>query len=315
MNISHGASHYNTPVEKSDFFRKLQDGQMSKQQRRVANYLAHNYRIAASQTSAEIAAAIGTSEATVIRFSREIGYPGFRQLRRQLHWMIRKDLTSLELLAERKTRKDNNDALTDEIEKETVHLRQLSADIRREDFQRVVKGLVDASKVYIVGHRASASLAQFCGYTLSKIHPNVITLTGDGTNSYDPFRDNPPGSLMVAIGFARYPRDTCELMEFAREQGVSVVAITDRILSPLAQRADFSLVVGTRPLSFVDSHCAPQALIAAMLVEYGQIARKRTERMLERFESIVKKRSLFHGPEDKSVSALIELGVNKHRRR
>ena len=48
-------------------------------------------------------------------------------------------------------------------------------------------------------------------------------------------------------------------------------------------------------VSFVDSHCAPAALIAALLVEYGMIAQARTEGMLERFERIVELRGLFHG--------------------
>jgi DNA-binding MurR/RpiR family transcriptional regulator len=100
---------------------------------------------------------------------------------------------------------------------------------------------------------------------------------------------------MIAIGFARYPRETVELVDFARHEGITVCAITDRALSPLSRRADLSLIIKADPVSFVDSHCAPAALIAALLVEYGMIAQARTEGMLERFERIVELRGLFHG--------------------
>lgn len=288
----------NTAGEKSGFLRRFRERPLSSKHQQLAEYLARHYRTAASLTAAQLAAVMGTSEATVVRLARELGYDGFPDLRRQLHRMIREDLNSLELLERERTRADQgSDTLARLVCSEEDHLRALAIDVSRADFARLVNGLVDAARVYIVGHRASASLAHFFGYTLAKVHPDVVTLFGEHDAFYDAFRRVPERSLMVAIGFARYPRETIELMEFARHERVTIAAITDRALSPLARRADFSLVVQAEPVSFVDSHCAPQALIAAVLVEYGMVARERTEAMLERFERVVELRGLFHGGE------------------
>ena len=280
--------------EKSEFLRRVQERPLSPKHQQLAQYIALHYRTAAALTAAQLAAEMGTSEATVIRLARELGYEGYPDLRRQLHGMIREDLDSLELLARERSRSGRRDTLATMITTEVNHLNGLALEVSRPDFNRLVEGLVMAGRVYIVGHRASASLAHFFGYSLAKVHPDVITLAGESDVGFDAFRSVPQNSWMIAIGFARYPRETVELMDFARHEGIMLGAITDRVLSPLAKRADLSLIIKADPVSFVDSHCAPSALIAAVLVEYGMVAQAQSEAMLRRFERIVKLRGLFH---------------------
>ncbi|MGO9059616.1 MAG: MurR/RpiR family transcriptional regulator [Candidatus Binataceae bacterium] len=288
----------NGSSEKSEFLRRVQERTLSTKHQQLAQYIARHYRTAAALTAAQLGAEMGTSEATVIRLARELGYEGFPELRRQLHGMIREDLNSLELLARERSRSGRGrDALSAMVTTEVNHLNDLAVEVSRPDFIRLVQGLVDAKRVYIAGHRASASLAHFFGYSLAKVHPDVVTLAGESDTSFDAFRTVPANSWMVAIGFARYPRQTVELVDFARHEGITVGAITDRVLSPLARRADLSLIIKADPVSFVDSHCAPSALIAALLVEYGMVAHAQTETMLRRFERIVELRGIFHSEE------------------
>jgi DNA-binding MurR/RpiR family transcriptional regulator len=285
----------NASSEKSEFLRRVQERALSTKHQQLAQYIARHYRTAAALTAAQLGAELGTSEATVIRLARELGYEGFPELRRQLHGMIREDLNSLELLARERSRSGRGrDALSAMVTTEVNHLNDLAVEVSRPDFIRLVQGLVGAKRVYIAGHRASASLAHFFGYSLAKVHPDVVTLAGESDTSFDTFRTVPANSWMVAIAFARYPRETVELVDFARHEGITVGAITDRVLSPLARRADFSLIIKADPVSFVDSHCAPSALIAALLVEYGMVAQAQTETMLRGFERIVELRGIFH---------------------
>jgi DNA-binding MurR/RpiR family transcriptional regulator len=283
--------------EKRDFLRRVQERTLSAKHQQLAQYIARHYRTAAALTAAQLAAEMGTSEATVIRLARGLGYEGFPDLRRQLHGMIREDLNSLELLARERSRSSGRDSLSAIITTEVNHLNSLAVEVSRSDLMRLVNGLVDARRVYIAGHRASASLAHFLGYSLAKVHPDVITLAGESDVGFDAFRSVPSHSWMITIGFARYPRETVELAHFARHEGITVGAITDRVLSPLARAADLSLIIKADPVSFVDSHCAPSALIAAILVEYGMVAQAQTEAMLLRFERIVELRGIFHSDE------------------
>ena len=289
------SANHNSAANGRDFLRRVQASSLSPKRRRIAEYLATNYRTAVAQTAAELAAAMGTSEATVIRLARELGYDGFPELRRQLHEMVRADFTSLDLLErERSRHAENYDTLAEVAQVEIGHLRAMVAKVPREEFGRFVDVLVQGKRVYVAGHRASAALAQFFGYELAKVHPDVVTLCGDGSAADDAFRVVPPDTWLVGIAYPRYPRETLEILDFAREEGISIATITDSVVSPAARRADLTLAVGAAPVSFVDSHGAPQALISALLVEYSLRARRRTETMLRRFERIAERRRIFH---------------------
>lgn len=283
------------PGGKSAFFRRIQEGALSPKQRAIGSYLTRHYRTAVSQTAGEVAAGVGTSEATVIRFATQLGYAGYPGLKQHLHRMVREDLTSLELLA-RPLRADGKqrDSLTSVVQAEMQHLRTLAERTSREDVTRLVKGLLGARRVYVVGHRASGPLAESLGYTLGKVHEDVVTITTGGSGAYDAFRRVPAAAWLVGIAFPRYPRETLNLMAFAREEGVTVAAITDSLLSPAARHADLVLPVETEPVSFVDAQCAPQAIIATLLVEYGLRARERTEAGLGRFERLAVRHAIFY---------------------
>ncbi|HZP41749.1 MAG TPA: MurR/RpiR family transcriptional regulator [Candidatus Binatia bacterium] len=278
-----------------DFLRRVQASSLSPKRREIAEYLATNYRTAVGQTAAELAAAMGTSEATVIRVARELGYDGFPELRRQLHEMVREDLTSLDLLKrERSEHAKHADTIAEVASAQIEHLHAMVANVPRAEFRRLVDVLVAGKRVYVAGHRASAALASFFGYELAKVHPDVVTLCGDGSAAYDAFRVVPRGAWLIGIAYPRYPRETLELLEFAREERIAIAVITDSVVSPAAKRADLTLPVAATPVSFVSSHAAPQTLISALLVEYGLRARRRTEAMLGRFERIAERRRIFH---------------------
>ncbi|MGH3318901.1 MAG: MurR/RpiR family transcriptional regulator, partial [Streptosporangiaceae bacterium] len=53
-------------------------------ERRVAQHLVEDPRLVASSTITELAHACGTSETTVIRFCRAIGFSGYPELRLML---------------------------------------------------------------------------------------------------------------------------------------------------------------------------------------------------------------------------------------
>ena len=78
-----------------------------------------------------------------------------------------------------------------------------------------------------------------------------------------------PGACLLRIVFPRYARETLQLMQFARV-----------------------VPVEAEPVSFVDAHCAPPALIAAGLVEYSLRARERTEARPSRFERLTARHSI-----------------------
>ncbi len=282
-------------ARKSSLAERLrQNGRrLSRKHAVLANFFLEEYRRAAFMTAAEIGARLVISPSTVVRFATAMGYAGYPALRRQLHQMVQADLRGTELFARHVERREPN-LLHSIIERETQNLSRLLKDHPMEELDRLAGAIVRAGRVFVVGFRASSSLARYFGYHLEKIHPLVFTLTEGGSRAFDLLSTAGPSDVLIAVGFPRYPREELELIDFARREGVVVGAVTDSVLSPLAKRASVVIPVRGEVVSFVDSFCAPQVVLTALLVRASMKNQLRTRARLKRFEELASRQGFFH---------------------
>ena len=262
----------------------------------LANFFLEEYQRAAFMTAAKVGEHLALSPSTVVRFAASMGYEGYPALRRHLHQMVQADLRGTELFARHVKRREPN-LLHSIIQRETQNLSRLLKDHPMEELDRLAGAIVRAGRVFVVGFRASSSLARYFGYHLEKIHPLVFTLTEEGSRAFDFLSAAGPSDVMIAIGFPRYPREELELIDFARGEGVVVGAVTDSVLSPLAKRANIVLPVRAEVVSFVDSFCAPQVVLTSLLVRASMKNQLRTRSRLKRFEELASRQRFFHSGE------------------
>ena len=64
-------------------------------------------------------------------------------------------------------------------------------------------------------------------------------------------------TLLLESVFPVIPKRAVKALKFASSRGAKVVAITDSVLSPLADPAEFLLLARSEMASFVDSLVAP----------------------------------------------------------
>ena len=100
--------------------------------------------------------------------------------------------------------------------------------------------------------------------------------------------------LIIGITFPRYTLQTVEIMEYAKKKGAKTAAITDSVLSPLAQLADISVFAESNLNSFIDSFTAPLSLINALVTAVGVRRRKENLESLSELEEIWEKYKVFY---------------------
>ena len=95
-----------------------------------------------------------------------------------------------------------------------------------------------------------------------------------------------PGDVVIGISLPRYSSRTIKLMEFARDSGAKLIAITDSLDAPAAKRADHILLAKSDMVSVVDSLVAPMSLVNALIVAIGQKKKGELARIFENLEGI-----------------------------
>lgn len=258
-------------MDKQDLIHRIEANykRMSKGQKLIAEYILKNYDKAAFMTASRLGDVVGVSESTVVRFANALNYQGYPKLQKALQELIRNKLTTVQRI-ELSSELDQSMVLKSVLKADMHNIRQTIDEIDNEDFNDVVNKFLEAQNIYVLGLRSASPLAQFMGYYLNFIFSNVKVVTSGVNDIFEQLFHIGKGDLLVGISFPRYASRAIEAMKFSKEQGADTVAITDSMLSPLTDYADYSLMAISDMASFVDSLVAPLSLINALIVAIGQ---------------------------------------------
>lgn len=246
----------------------------SKGQKQIARYILEHYDKAAFMTASRLGVTVGVSESTVVRFATELGYDGYPHLQRALQEMIRNKLTSVQRMEVSSDRLGGRDVLRTVLHADTDMIRQTLDEIDRDAFQGAVDALTGAHRIYILGVRSSSALANFLGFYFNLLFDNVTLVhTNSVSEIFEQVLRVGPGDVLFGISFPRYSKRTLSAMQYARDRGAKVIALTDSQLSPLARVADHLLLARSDMASFVDSLVAPLSVINALIVAVGMSRR------------------------------------------
>ncbi|MGL4773861.1 MAG: MurR/RpiR family transcriptional regulator [Clostridium sp.] len=254
-----------------DLMRLIQNkySRLSKGQKLIAEFILKNYDKAAFMTAARLGVAVGVSESTVVRFANELGFSGYPKLQKSLQELIKNKLTTVQRLELSNDLISNGDALKGVLKADMENIRTTLEKINPSVFEEVVSSIFEAKHIYILGLRSSTALAEFLGFYLNVILQNVKTVSYGISDIFEQMINVTEGDLVIGIGFPRYAAKTIDALDFAKSRGAKVVAITDSFLSPLASKADNTLIAQSNMASFVDSLVAPLSVINALIIAVG----------------------------------------------
>jgi DNA-binding MurR/RpiR family transcriptional regulator len=147
----------------------------------------------------------------------------------------------------------------------------------------VVGVIAGARRVGFLGVRSSFGIAFQFRYAYNLIARNGVLFDGVGGTVHDQVDTLDRGDVLIAISQSPYSTPTVEAVDAAAARGVSVIALTDSIVSPLARRATHALRYRADSVSFFPSMIAPLALVELLL---ARLAAKGGKAVLERLTEV-----------------------------
>ncbi len=260
---------------------------LSKSQKLIARYITGHYDKAAFMTAALLAKTVGTSESTVVRFATEIGYTGYPDFQKALQEVIRTKLTAVQRMEMASSRIGEQDILTTVLTTDMEKIKKTLEEINKKDFEQIVEDILKAKKIYILGVRSSASLADFLGFYLNLLFDNVsLVHTNSVSEVFEQILRTGPDDVFIGISFPRYSKRTVKALKYAHTQGSKVVAITDSKQSPLTAYADNIITARSDMASFADSLVAPLSVINALIVALGMKKKDEVQKTFVQLENI-----------------------------
>lgn len=232
-------------------------------EQRVANAVLADPGGVAAMTISELAEVASTSETTVIRFCKQIGVPGYPQLRLALAAQSATDNVRPEVGGDI----EPGDTLAEVVGKvafaDERAVRETAQQLDMTALAAVVAAVAKAPRVDIYGLGASGFVAldlqqklhriRRVAFAWSDVHVALTSaaLLGDG-------------DVAVGISHTGTTAEVVEALEEAAKHGATTVAVTNFPRSPLAKTADLVLTTAARETTYRSG--ATSSRIAQLMV-------------------------------------------------
>jgi DNA-binding MurR/RpiR family transcriptional regulator len=255
---------------------------------RVAQFLRDNREEVLVSSASALAARTNTSDATVIRTVKGIGYAGMAELRQSLAGELRADLSLASRMA--RTLDEVGDtpvgsmALT--LQRHQQALERLQQDIRPALFHAVVDRIASALRTFIFGIGPSSAMADYFSLQLGRFGLDAASLTDAGLLLADGLHRLKRTDLLIMLAFGRPYREVAALIDHAEALGLGTILITDTLGSKLSRRVDHILPVQRGRADALSLHTPTLGLIEAVLVGIAAKRPSETVASLKKLNSL-----------------------------
>ncbi len=261
-----------------------QGSSLTTAERRVAEVVLARPQLVAFGTVAELAAAAGAGAATVVRLSTKLGFDGFTALQAAVQGEL---AAQLRPAAERIREPSSADLAARHQQIESANVQASLGAVSPELLARVVDHLArPTARVFVLSGDASRGVAtQFVG-DLSSLRDDVALIDGNPIAVHRQVALLHASDVLVTLDLRRYERWVVDATRAAKEAGVWSVALTDSVLSPLAQVADQTVVLAAGGSGPFDSHTGTLAVFNLFVASVADAMRAQATERLDRLEVV-----------------------------
>ena len=219
------------------FFTKLKSlyPTLTYSETKIADYILANKDETFDMTSQELAALLGISQSTAIRFSQKMGYKSFKNMILDLSRSGEKnDIQEIQL-------KDSTAATDEKIKNHFSTLIDVAYDTNPPALiDQAVNAIYNASTVFCFGYLATSAMAVHMNWTLAEL--GIMSIFEE-----NPFalitrlNSCPKDSLLIVFSKSGETQATVNVAKAAREAGIRTLGITNMAKNPLQSYLDIWL--------------------------------------------------------------------------
>lgn len=238
--------------------------------RQCADHIAANVDRIAVSTVAELATGADVPPSALMRFCQIMGYSGFSEMQKMFREAYAPGFPDYATRLKNLKQAGSGTAsalLAEFVDAGRISLESLVKSTDEAALTTAVELLAQADTLHVVGLRRAFPIASYLAYVFEKMA--VPAMLHDSVGKLDHRHALRAGDAVLAITFAPYSEETIALAAEAHGRGLSVVALTDRLTSPLARSADAVLTVPEVDFGAFRSLSATLALALTLAVAVG----------------------------------------------
>ncbi|WP_206282211.1 MurR/RpiR family transcriptional regulator [Streptomyces rhizosphaericus] len=264
-------------------------------EQKVAAFLREHPQEVGFSSASELGALTGTSDATVVRTAKALGYSGFTGLK---HAVARSLATLMRPSARLRSRVEHMAGSTEELldrvfEDAAEVIRETRRGLRADAFAAAVERLLPAEEVMTFGAGPSGIVAEYLALRLNRLGLKARHTADMGFRLPDALVPLSADDVVVIFAPARLFKEIEVIIDHAEEVGAPVVLITDALGPALGDRVAVTLLATLSASGATRETLGSLAVVDALALA---VASQLGERALETSELLTRLRGHFLPP-------------------
>ena len=236
---------------------------------KAARYVLENPRDVGVSSVREIAEAARVKPNTFVRMARQVGFDGYDDFRAPFREAIRRGTVSFpdraRWLQDIRRTGDLGGLYADLVGAALRNIEESFAGISAERLKAAAEAIWAGRAVYTLGVGVNNSNARNFTYLASTGMKQFHAIPRPGSVATDDLAWADGRDVLIAITCRPYRVEVVEAVRVAREQGITVVAISDSPASPIILNAHHGFVVAADTPQFFPSSVSTIALLETLL--------------------------------------------------
>lgn len=252
-----------------------------------AQALLENPEAITQLTLAAIAAESGSSEASIIRFCKRMGYHGYSGLKEAFTAAIAE---GEEIHEEGIEETDGIEVILKKVFQSNVQTLQNTMVLANDGYQAALDAIISAKSIHFFGVGDAFAACQFAFMKFCRLGIPCSAYS-DVMLQYITADNLRPGDVALAISYEGRSRNVVQAMKIAKLRGATTISITKMNKSPLLKYTDISLFTSVSDLTVgmdkVTRRVADQFILDVLYLGYITKTKRDYSKRLKRTQTAI----------------------------
>lgn len=272
---------------------------LTKSEKRIANFLRKNQEESAFLPASEIARRLSLSEATLVRFARTLGFTSYPSMRAVLQENFRRRVShSARLRGRLDDLREGGDLFERLTATEIDYLTQALESIDRTEMNKAVQLLREHERIFVFGLGPSISLVDLMEIRLRRFGKEVVPLKYSGREIVESLLLLNASDLLFVICFFDQNPALKLILEYGVKVGCPIIMLTDTLDAMLGDRVDVCLSARRGPMGKFHSLVVPMTVINALLLSLASEDEEKIIPQLDKLDSLRSTLQAYYAEED-----------------
>ena len=247
---------------------KKNSNEFTPTEKKIADFILQQYNEIPFISIHEMADRLSVGRASILRFTKKIGFEGFLSLKKEINGRMISNLAPMEKF--RLTLNENvlgNTLLNDVGKNEVENINLTLNGINPKSYKSAVSKISKANSIYTVGYNLSSFIAEITCYLLQRIGVKAFSANIGGRSLVDQLINIERSDVVIAFSLPPYSKETISAAKYAKEHGAKVISFTNSLTSPIVSFTDIVLQVETNSRTFSNSFTAIIVLVYSLVYE------------------------------------------------